>query len=101
MASEDSDQILPGCLPIHRFGDFRDLHETADIEMPVVRDQSHAARELLKVTPLRRPKRVGLEERNYRSHEILPSVHDELAQMLAMVVIALADVHTTYAKEAP
>jgi hypothetical protein len=101
MASEDSDQILPGCLPIHRFHDFRDFHETAGIEMPVVHDHSHAARKTLKVTLLRRPKGIGLEERNYRSHKVLPSVHDELAQMLAMIVVALVDVDTTNTKEAP
>jgi hypothetical protein len=101
MASEDSDQILPGRPPIHRLDDLRDFNETFDIEMPIVHDHSHAARELLEVTLLRRPKRMGLEERNYRSHEIRPPVHDELAQMLAMVVIALADVNTTHAKEAP
>jgi hypothetical protein len=72
MASEDSDQLLPGRLPIHRFDYFRDLHETAGIKMPVVRDHSHAARELLKVTLLCRPKGMGLEERNYRSHKIPP-----------------------------
>ena len=101
MASEDSDQILPGCPPIHRFDHFCDFNQTADIKMPVVRDHSHATRELLKVALLCRPKRMGLEERNYRSHEILPSVYDELAQMLAMVVVALTDVHATDAKEAP
>jgi hypothetical protein len=67
MASEDSDQVLLGLLPVHRFGYLRDLDQTADIEMSVLRDQSHATRELLKVTLLRRSKRVSLEERNYRS----------------------------------
>ena len=101
MASEDSDQFLPGCLPIHRFDDFCDFNETAGIKMPVVHDHSHAASELLKVSLLCRPKGMGLEERNYRSHEIFPSVHDELAQMLTMVVVALADVNTTHTEEAP
>jgi hypothetical protein len=101
MASEDSDQVMPGCLPVHRFGDFRDINETAGIKMPIVSDHSHAARKLLKVTLLRRPKGMSFKERNYRSHKVLPSVHDELAQMLAVVVVALVDVDTTHAEEAP
>jgi len=100
MASEDSDQVLPGCLPIHRFDDLRNLNQTFDIKMPIIRDQLHAACELLEVTLLRRPKRVVLEERYYRSHKIIASVHDELAQMLSMVVLALVDVDTPHSKEA-
>jgi hypothetical protein len=100
MASEDSDQILSGCPPIHRLDDFSDFHETVDIEMPTDHDQTQAQRELLKVALLRRPKRMCLEERNYRSHEVIPTVNDELAQMLAMIVLALVDVHATHAEEA-
>ena len=99
MASEDSDQVLPGCLPIHRFNDFRDFHETADITMPAVREHSHAQRELLKVALLSRSKRVGLEERNNRSHKILPAIDNELAQVLAVIVLTFIDVHTTHAEE--
>jgi hypothetical protein len=41
-----------------------------------------------------------LKERNYRPDEIIPSIHDELAQMLTVVVLALVDVHPPNAKEA-
>jgi hypothetical protein len=101
MASEDSDQILLGCLPIHRFDDFCDFNQTIDIKMPVVRNHSHAPRELLKVALLCRSKRMGLEERYYRSYKILPPVHDELAQMLAVIIVPLGDIDATYTKEAP
>jgi hypothetical protein len=100
MASEDSDQVLSGRLPIHRFDDLSNLNQTFDIEMSIIRDQLHAACELLEVTLLRRSKRVILKERNYRPYKIIASVHDELAQMLSMVVLALIDVDPTHAKEA-
>jgi hypothetical protein len=100
MASEDSDQLILGCPPIHRLDDFRDLYHTVDIEMPTVLYQPHAARELLKVTLLRRVQRVSLEERNNRSHEILPPIYDELAQVLTVIVLTLVDIDATNAKEA-
>ena len=100
MASEDSDQIMPGCLSVHRLDDFCDLHQTSDIEMSAVRDHPHAAHELRKVTLLRRPERVSLKERNNRSQKLRSSVHDELGQVLAVVVVAGGDVHPTNAKEA-
>jgi len=100
MASEDSDQILPGCLPVHRFDNLSDLNQTFDIKMPIIRDQLHAACELLKVPLLRRPKRIILEERNYRPYKIVSSVHDELAQMLAMVILTRVDINPPHPKEA-
>jgi len=100
MASEDSDQVLPGRLPIHRFDYLSDLDQTPGIKMPAVRYQSHTARKLLKVTLLSRPKRVSLKERNYRPYKIVSPVHNELAQMLAVVVLALVDIDPTHAEEA-
>jgi hypothetical protein len=100
MASEDSDQLLPGCPPVHRFDDLSNLNQTIDIEMPAVRDQLHTQRELLEVALLRRTERISLEERNYRPHEVVPPVHDELAQVLAMIVLALVDVDPAHAEEA-
>jgi hypothetical protein len=100
MASEDSDQLMAGCPPIHRFDDLSDFNKTSDIEMPSVHYQSHTACEPLEITLLYRAKRVGLEEGDYRPHEILPPIYDELAQMLAMVVLALVDIDAPNAKEA-
>jgi hypothetical protein len=101
MASEDTDQLLSGCPSIHRLDDLRDFNQTIDIEMPAVRNHSHATRELLEIALLRRPQRVGLEERYYRPHKILPPIHDELSQVLTMVVVARAHVYPTCAEEAP
>ncbi len=100
MASEDSDQILPGCLPVHRFGDLRDLDETVDIEMSTGVDDPHTTRESFEVELLRRPERVSFEERQYRSKELRSPVHDELAQMLTMIVMALSDEDPTSSEEA-
>src|SRR5277367_213476 len=100
MASEDSDQIMPWRPPVHRFDDLGNLNQTTDVKMPAVRYQLHAACELLKVTLLRRPQGIGVEERNYRPYEVVPAVHDELAQVLAMIVLALVDVDTAHAEEA-
>ena len=100
MASEDSDQVMPGCLPIHRFGDFCDLYEAVDISVPTNFDDPHATRELLEVELLRRPERMSLEERNYRSEKLYPPVHDELAQVLTVIIVPRADVDPTHTEEA-
>jgi hypothetical protein len=100
MASEDSDQVLSGGSPVHRFGDFCDLDETIDIRMPANFDDPHATRELLEISLLRRPERMSLEERYYRPQQLRPPVHDELAQMLPMIVVSLADVHSPDPEEA-
>ena len=100
MASEDSDQLMLRCPPIHRLDDLSNLNQTVDIKMSTARYQLHAARKLLKVTLLRRPQRVRFEERDYRSSKVVPAVHDELAQVRAVVVVALVDVYAAHAEEA-
>ncbi len=100
MASEDSDQLVPGGPPVHRLDDLSDLNQAADIKMPAVRYQLHTARELLKVTLLRRPQGIGLEERHYRAYEVVPAVYDELAQVLAVIVLTPVHVDPAYAEEA-
>ena len=53
MASEDSDEFVPGFLPVHRLGDLRDLNETFGRLVPAEGDQLDAAGELLEVLLLR------------------------------------------------
>ena len=48
----------------------------------------HTPCKLLEIAVLRCPKRVRAEERNDALQQILSSVHDELAQVLAMIVMA-------------
>ena len=100
MASEDSDQRMFGCPPVHRFHDLRDRHQPLGIEMPAGGDQPHTTRELLEVALLRGAKRMSLEERNHRSQKLLPSIHDELAQVLPMIVMALVHVDPSHTEEA-
>jgi hypothetical protein len=101
MASEDSDQFLPGCTPVHGFDDLSNLNQAGDIKMSAGRYQLHAARELLEVTLLRRPKMISLEERDYRPYEVVSPVHDELAQVLAVIIMTRVDIDPSHAKEAP
>src|SRR6266568_2443387 len=70
MASEDSDQVVPGLAMIHRLPDLHDLRETRRREMTPVLHQSDALRELLEVGALRRAKRIPFEERNDRFDEL-------------------------------
>ena len=53
MVSEDSDQLSPGLLAIHRLNDLCDLHKTLKGPMSTAVDQPDAAHELLKVALLR------------------------------------------------
>ena len=65
MASEDSDQIGPGLLTVHRLDDFGDLDQTLAGQMRAGRHHLDAQRELLEVTPLRRVQRsVAFPTRN-------------------------------------
>jgi hypothetical protein len=88
MASEDSDEVVPGLAPIHRLSDFGDLNETVPTQMTAVGDQLDAPRELLEVLLLRGPHRMLPEERDDRSQEIHAASHDESVQVLAVVVVA-------------
>ena len=66
MASEDSDQLRPGLLAIHRLRDLRDLGNALSREVVAGVGELHATRELLEVALLRCPHGVLPEERNDR-----------------------------------
>lgn len=55
MASEDSDQALPGLAVIHRLRDLSDLDQPTRCEMLSRGDHLKARGELLEIVPLRRP----------------------------------------------
>lgn len=88
MASEDSDEVVPGFAPVHRLSDLSDLDETASAQMTAVGDQLDTPHELLEVLLLRGPHRMLLEERDYRSQEIDAASHDESVQVLVVVVVS-------------
>jgi hypothetical protein len=64
MASEDSDQVLPGLSVVHRVGDLRDTHKPVRVEVLTARDDLHAGGELQEVLLLGRSERILHEERN-------------------------------------
>jgi hypothetical protein len=87
MASEDSDELVPGLLPIHGLNDLRDLNETIGRLVPAGGDELDAARELLEVLLLRTSHRMLPEERNHRLEEILTPPHGVAKHVLPMVVV--------------
>ena len=52
MASEDSEQLSPGLLAVHRLGDLHDLREPLEREVTARIDHFDALRELLEVALL-------------------------------------------------
>ena len=99
MASEDSDEIVSGLLPIHGLDDLRDLDETFDRLMTVFGDELDAACELLEVLLFRAQHRVLPEERNDRLQEI-PTPSDGVAKhVLPMVVVPSVRDHGANAEE--
>ena len=93
MASEDSDQIVPGLLPVHRLNDLRDLDETFGRLVPAGGDEFDAASELLEVLLLRTPHRMLSEERDDRLQQIDAATHGVSVHVLPVVVIPLVGSH--------
>src|SRR3954447_23685162 len=86
MASEDSDQLVPGFLAIHGLRDLDDLDQTFRGQVPAGGDELHATGKSLEVEPLRCQQRMLLEERNNRFHQLRASIDAILQEILAMVV---------------
>jgi hypothetical protein len=64
MASEDSDQFVPGFSMVHGLRDLSDLDQPFSGQMKSGVDALHALRKTLEVVLLRGSKRIPLEERN-------------------------------------
>jgi hypothetical protein len=99
MASEDSDQILPGLLAIHRLSDLGDVRQTPMGPMGTGRDHLDAADELLKVLLLRRMHRMRNEERNDRLDQIRTPPHNVAIQVFRVVVVSPIGDHASHAEE--
>jgi hypothetical protein len=89
MASEDSDELVPGLASVHRLGDTRDLDETLTGQMSTVGHHPNAARELLEVVPLSCDQRIPLEERDDDSEKLVTPTNDVPIEVLTMVVVPL------------
>jgi hypothetical protein len=99
MASEDSDQIVSGFLPIHGLRNFRDLDQTARRPVPALGDELDAAGELLEVLLLRTQHRMLLEERDDPPEQILALTDDVAEHVLPMVVVSPVGDDDSYAEE--
>ena len=99
MASEDSDEVVPGLLPIHGLSDLHDLDETVGREMSACRDELDAASELLEVLLLRAQHRMQSEEWDYRLQKIRAPSYDVAEHVLPMVVMTTVRNHITNAEE--
>jgi hypothetical protein len=100
MASEDSDQVLPGFPVVHGLRDFGDLDQSLRRQMSAALADLDAFGELFEITSLRSAKRICLEERNDHPKEILPPAHDVAIQVLLVVVMPTIDTDGTDPKEA-
>jgi hypothetical protein len=87
MASEDSDQLLPGLLAVHGLRDAGDPDEPIGLEMPSAPHKLETLRELAEVLSLRREKRMCPEERNDRLQELIAPADAVLRHVLAVVVV--------------
>src|SRR5215211_6519884 len=99
MASEDSDQVLPGFLVIHCLSDLRNLDQARHREMPTCGADLDAARKLLEVSPLRCTKRMLPKERDDDVEELVASANNESLQVLSVIVVAPIQRHRANLKE--
>ena len=100
MASEDSDELVPGLPMIHRLRDRRDLDKTLASPMSISGDDLHTPRERLEIVALGCSQRMLLEERDYRLQQVPSASNGVLAEVLPMVVVSTVDVDTPDAEEA-
>src|SRR5437868_5538434 len=87
MASEDSDQLMPGLLAIHRLNDFRYVRKTLVGLVGAFVDEVDAAGELLEIPLLRGVHPMLREERNDLLDQVRPSSHDIAIQVLLVIVV--------------
>jgi hypothetical protein len=99
MASEDSDEVSPGLLSIHRLGDPKDVDQTLAGQVMSFRDHPHAQCETVEVDRLRTAERVGLEERNDPLQKVCPPPNHKTMQVLTMVVVPAIDQHVPHSEE--
>src|SRR5581483_10141837 len=99
MVSEDSDELAPGLLPVHRLRDPRDPHQPVDGEVRSRLHELEAANELLEVLLLRPDERMLLEEWNDPLQQIAAPPHDVAEQGVTMVVVPPVRNHGADAEE--
>ena len=99
MASEDSDQLVPGFPSVHRLHHFDDLRETAGRLVAPFGHLLDTRSKLLEVEPLGRSKRMLPEERDHPLQQILSTTNDVAVEVLPVVVMPPVDVHLPRSEE--
>ena len=100
MASEDSEQVGPGLLAIHRLRDLHDVGQSLSGEMVASIDELDTLRKLLEVAMLRRMQPMRPEERNDRRDQIRTPAHNVAIQVLAVVVVPLISDYLSHPEKA-
>jgi len=99
MASEDSDQLVPGFPSVHRLHDLDDLRKTSVRLVATFGHELDARRKLLEVEPLRRTERILAEERDYPFKQILSTTNDITVEVFPVVVMPPVYIHPARSKE--
>ena len=99
MASEDSDDVVSGLLPVHGLCDLRDLDETMRRLVPACGDELHAASELLEVLLLGAPHGIPSEERDDRLQQIHAASYGVTHHVFPVIVVSTIWDHIAYTEE--
>jgi hypothetical protein len=101
LVSEDSDELLSRFPAVHRLRDARNLDQSFNIQMTPHHHKVDTLCELGEVIALRCTQRVTAEKRDDLFHQRRPGIDDELAKMLAMVVVPPVEKNPANPKELP
>jgi hypothetical protein len=99
MASEDSDELVPGFPTIHRLHHFYDLRQTRVGLMAAFRHQLDARSELLEIEPLGSTKRMLPEERDDPFEQIRALADAVAVEVFPVVVAPPVHIHLARTKE--
>src|SRR6266550_183382 len=99
MASEDSDEVVPGFLSVHRLHHFDDVRKTSAYPVPTSSHELDARSELLEIEPFGSTKRMLPEERDNPFKQILSTTDAVAVKVLSVVVVPPVDIHLSHSEE--
>jgi hypothetical protein len=100
MASEDSEQLSPWFLAVHRLRNLDDVGQTLACEVMAALDEFNALRELFEVALLRRMHGVRAEEGNDRFDQVRSPPHHIAIQVFTVIVVPLVREHLPHLEKA-